>query len=59
MVLGWVLIPEGDNIVQRPEHSFGTDIKRPVVREVFPGAPVANTPCSQFRGPGFDPWPGN
>ena len=51
--------PEGDGMVQRPEHSFGTDIKRPVVRGVFPGGPVAKTPCSQFRGPGFNPWPGN
>ena len=25
----------------------------------FPGCPVAKTPCSQFRGPGFHPWPGN
>ena len=23
--------PEGDGMAQRPEHSFGTDIKRPVV----------------------------
>ena len=25
----------------------------------LPGGPVAETPCSQFRGPGFDPWSGN
>ena len=25
----------------------------------FPGGTVAKTPCSQCRGPGFDPWPGN
>ena len=25
----------------------------------FPGGPVANTLCSQCRGPGFDPWLGN
>ena len=25
----------------------------------FPGGPVAKTPCSQRRGPGFDPWSGN
>ena len=25
----------------------------------FPGGPVAKTPQSQFRGPGFDPWSGN
>ena len=24
----------------------------------FPGSPVAKD-CSQFRGPGFDPWLGN
>ena len=24
----------------------------------FPGGPVAKTPCSQCRGPGFDPWSG-
>ena len=25
----------------------------------FPGGPVAKTPCSQCRGPEFDPWSGN
>ena len=25
----------------------------------FPGGPVAKTPCSRCRGPGFDPWLGN
>ena len=25
----------------------------------FPGGPVAKTPCSQCRGPRFDPWSGN
>ena len=25
----------------------------------FPGGPVAKTPCSQYRGPGFNPWSGN
>ena len=25
----------------------------------FPGGPVAKTPRSQCRGPGFDPWSGN
>ena len=25
----------------------------------FPGGPVAKTPRSQHRAPGFDPWPGN
>ena len=25
----------------------------------FLGGPVAKTPCSQCRGPRFDPWPGN
>ena len=25
----------------------------------FSGGPVAKTPCSQCRGPGFDPWLGN
>ena len=24
-----------------------------------PGGPVAKTLCSQFRGPGFNPWSGN
>ena len=24
-----------------------------------PGGPVAKTPCSQSRGPGFNPWSGN
>ena len=22
----------------------------------FPGGPVGKTPCSQCRGPGFNPW---
>ena len=26
---------------------------------VFPSGPVAKTPHSQCRGPGFDPWSGN
>ena len=25
----------------------------------FPGGPVAKTPHSQCRGPGFNPWSGN
>ena len=25
----------------------------------FPGGTVAKTPCSQCRGPGFNPWSGN
>ena len=25
----------------------------------FPGGPVAKTPSSQCRGPGFNPWSGN
>ena len=25
----------------------------------FPGGAVVKTPCSQCRGPGFDPWSGN
>ena len=25
----------------------------------FPGGPVAKTPCSQCRGPEFNPWSGN
>ena len=25
----------------------------------FPGGPVGTTLCSQYRGPGFLPWPGN
>ena len=29
-----------------------------VQTEDFPGGPVAKTPCSQCRGPGFDPWLG-
>ena len=24
----------------------------------FPGGPVGKTPCSQCRGPGFEPWSG-
>ena len=25
----------------------------------FPGGPVVKTPCSQCRGPRFNPWSGN
>ena len=25
----------------------------------FPGGPVVKTLCSQCRGQGFDPWPGD
>ena len=25
----------------------------------FPGGPMAKTPCSQHREPGFSPWSGN
>ena len=25
----------------------------------FPAGTVVKTPCSQCRGPGFDPWSGN
>ena len=25
----------------------------------FPDGPMVKTLCSQYRGPGFDPWPGN
>ena len=25
----------------------------------FPGGPAVKIPCSQCRGPGFDPWSGN
>ena len=25
----------------------------------FPGGPVAKSPCSQGRRPGFNPWSGN
>ena len=25
----------------------------------FPGGPVVKAACSQYRGPGFNPWAGN
>ena len=25
----------------------------------FPDGPVVKTPCSQYKGTGFDPWAGN
>ena len=28
-------------------------------RTLMPGGPVVKIPCSQCRGPGFDPWSGN
>ena len=30
-------------------------LKKKSLRD-FPGDPVAKTPCSQCRGPKFDPW---
>ena len=35
-----------------------TDIKKAGFGD-FPGGAVVKTPCSQYRGPGFDPWSGN
>ena len=32
-------------------------LKKNVCGGDFPGGPVAKTPCSQCRGPGFDPRP--
>ena len=32
----------------------GTMLKMQIFRD-FPGGPVAKTPCSQCRGPGFNP----
>ena len=34
-------------------------LKTKFVTGDFPGGPVGKTPCSQCRGPGFDPWSGN
>ena len=34
-----------------------TSLKKHCGRD-FPGGPVAKSPCSQYRGPGFDPWSG-
>ena len=36
-------------------YRFGKKLKE---RDLFAG-PVAKTPCSQCRGPGFDPWSEN
>ena len=33
--------------------------KRNTCDKDFPGGPVAKTPCSQCRGPGFEPCSGN
>ena len=33
-------------------------LKLPYFRD-FSGGPVANVPCSQGKGPGFNPWSGN
>ena len=33
--------------------------KEMIIIRDFPGGPAVKTPCSQCRGPGFDPWPGN
>ena len=40
---------------------FGTLLDKPSSELLgdFPGGPVAKTPHSQYRGPGFDPWSRN
>ena len=40
-----------------------TPVRMAIIKKIykwdFPGGPVATTPRSQCRGPGFDPWSGN
>ena len=43
---------------QCPISFLGTQLGNTGAKNL-PGGPVAETPCSQCRGPGFDPWPGN
>ena len=40
-------------------HSWIVIVSKKGKRRNFPRGPVAKTPHSQCRGPGFNPWPGN
>ena len=42
----------------RPSSNVPSSVKTIQIRD-FPGGPVAKTPHSQSRGPGFDLWSGN
>ena len=43
---------------RQSSESVGTEGQRDLLQD-FPSGPVAETPRSQCRGPGFDPWSRN
>ena len=48
----------GPTVANSPGPS-GVSQTNNVASQNFPSSPVAKTPDSQCRGPGFDPWSGN
>ena len=44
------------SITLATSNSLQVVVLRRCLRIYFPGGSVAKTPCSQSRGPGFDPW---
>ena len=46
-------------IVEATEKGSGVVLSSVRSFRDFPGGPMAKTPCSQCRGPGFSPWLGN
>ena len=58
---GWWRDPEtylGITYLPGTEATTHANLRKKVTGD-FPGGPGAKTPCSQCRGPGFDPWLGN
>ena len=51
--------PTGGRPHQKPGERHGPLLPQRLQKGDFPGGPVAKTPRSQCRGPGFDPWSGN
>ena len=55
--------PEGNCVSFKGKGVLDHHLSRWLCQEIgagdFPGGPAAKTLCTHFRGPGFDPWPGN
>ena len=54
----YILLVGMQNGVATFEKTKGRTYKKKTSGD-FPGGPAVKTPCSQCRGPGFDPWSGN
>ena len=50
----WLVLKEN-----YPSRKVRMMVIRNVYSKDFPAGPVAKSPCSQYRGLGFDPWSGN